>query len=303
MENLAAPQFSPDLVRLKYLATKIRMAIIKMVHQAQSGHLAGALGLADLYTALYFGALKHHPFDPNWSQRDYVLVSNGHTCPVWYATLAEAGYFPKVWLSRFRQLDSPLQGHPHFFPKIQDETEINQPVPGVENTSGPLGQGLSQAAGLALSLKRAQKPNVVFCFLSDGEHQEGQTWEAYMLASQYHLTNLVPIIDHNNIQISGRIDQIMSVNPLPTKLRAFGWDVWQINGHDQLEFQKAIRLIKAGVRRPTAILAETISGRGISFMENKFEWHGKIPSQAEAANAITELTTQLDNLNYDPHST
>lgn len=281
--------------KLTYHATQIRIAIVKMVHKAKSGHIGGALGLADLYTALYFGALEHRPYQPQWDGRDYVLVSNGHTCPVWYATLAEAGYFPKYWLNQFRQLNAPLQGHPHFF-KSTDETIL--PVPGVENTSGPLGQGLSQAAGLALGLKRAGKPNRVFCFLSDGEHQEGQVWEAYMFANQYKLNNLIPIIDHNNIQISGDVDDVMSVNPLAAKLRAFGWDVWEIDGHDMMTFQSILAHLSTEARKPTAIVANTIPGKGVSFMERDFNWHGKPPTQIEAEKAIAELTVVLDTIPY-----
>jgi transketolase len=281
--------------KLAYFATQIRIAIVKMVLKAKSGHVGGALGLADLYTALYFGSLEHRPYEPRWEGRDYVLVSNGHTCPVLYATLAEAGYFPKYWLNQFRQLSAQLQGHPHFF---VSEDETLQPVPGVENTSGPLGQGLSQAAGLALGLKRANKSNLVFCFMSDGEHQEGQTWEAYMFANQYKLTNLIPIIDHNDIQISGNVDKVMSVKPLAAKLRSFGWDVWEIDGHDMIAFQKIVALLREGAHKPTAILAHTIPGKGVSFMERDFAWHGKPPSQAEAERALTELTTVLNTIPY-----
>jgi transketolase len=281
--------------KLAYHATQIRIAIVKMVHKAKSGHIGGALGLADLYTALYFGSLEKRPYEPRWEGRDYVLVSNGHTCPVWYATLAEAGYFPKYWLNQFRQLGAPLQGHPHFFVP-EDETIL--PVAGVENTSGPLGQGLSQAAGLALGLKRAGKPNLVFCFMSDGEYQEGQTWEALMFAHQYKLNNLIPIIDHNNIQISGNVDDVMSVNPLAPKLRSFGWDVWEIDGHDMITFQNIVARLRTEARKPTVILANTIAGKDVSFMENNFIWHGKPPSSDEAEKAIKELTDRLDTIPY-----
>ena len=289
------PAAPADPAQLTYYATQIRIAIVKMVFKAKSGHIGGALGLADLYTALYLGSLEHRPYQPRWDGRDYVLVSNGHTCPVWYATLAEAGYFPKYWLNQFRQLNAPLQGHPHFF-ESDDETIV--PVPGIENTSGPLGQGLSQAAGLALGLKHAGKSNRVFCFMSDGEHQEGQVWEAYMFAKQYALNNLIPIIDHNNIQISGDVDDVMSVNPLATKLRSFGWDVWEIDGHDMITFQNIVSRLRTEARKPTAIVANTTAGKGVSFMENNFNWHGDIPSQAEAEKAIAELTTILDTIPY-----
>ncbi len=281
--------------KLQYLATKIRLAIVKMVFKAKSGHVGGALGLADLYTALYFGSLEHRPFEPQWAGRDRVLVSNGHTCPVLYATLAEAGYFPKYWLNSFRQIDAPLQGHPHFF--ISDD-DTHKPVPGVENTSGPLGQGLSQAAGLALKLKRDGKPNLVFCFLSDGEHQEGQIWEAYQFGAQYQLNNLIPIIDHNKIQISGNVAEVMSLAPLANKLRAFGWDVWEIDGHDQGLFQKVIARLRTERRKPTVILANTIPGKGVSFMEHNYIWHGKPPSQTETEKALAELTAVLDQIPY-----
>ncbi len=255
----AAPS-EPELARL---ATLTRISIIKMVAQAKSGHIGGALGLADIYTVLYQKILQVRPFQPDWNDRDYLLVSNGHTCPVWYSTLAQRGFFPKTWLSKFRQIDSPLQGHPHFFPSFTDNLGVTyHPVPGIENTSGSLGQGLSQAAGLALGLKKLNQPNKVYCVLSDAEHAEGQIWEAYMLANQYGLTNLVSIIDLNQIQISGHTDQVMSVAPLATKLKAFGWDVWEVDGHNYSELIKVFNYLRENARKPTAVLAHTIAGKG-----------------------------------------
>jgi transketolase len=291
----------PD-IELKRLATLIRISIVKMIAQAKSGHIGGALGLADIYAVLYQKILNVRPFQPDWIDRDYVLVSNGHTCPVWYATLAQQGFFPKTWLSRLRQLDSPLQGHPHFFPAYIDDTGTTQtPVPGVENTSGSLGQGLSQAAGLALGLKKQGRANQVYCLLSDAEHEEGQTWEAYMLARQYQLTNLTPIIDFNQIQISGDTNQIMAVNPLAPKLRAFGWDVWEVDGHNYTELMRVLTHLRTPPRHPTAILAKTIAGKGVSFMENNYLWHGTPPNQDQARSAMAELTAELEALGEAPH--
>jgi transketolase len=278
------------VTQLAVQAALIRIQIIKMVTHAQSGHVGGALGLADIYTALYFGVLRYRAADPTWSERDYVLVSNGHTCPVWYSTLAVAGFFPKTWLSRFRELDSPLQGHPRF--------NLSERIPGVENTSGPLGQGLSQACGLALALKRAGKTNHVFCFLSDAEHQEGQIWEAYLFAHQHQLNNLTAIIDFNQIQISGTTDQVMSLDPLPAKLASFGWLVKEVDGHAVSELVAQLIPNSTQSPGPRAIIAKTISGKGVSFMEHDFHWHGKAPNREEAVRAIAELQSTLESYDF-----
>lgn len=262
-----------DLVRT---ARSIRRLIITMLAHAKSGHPAGALGMADVVTALYYNILNHNPQQPGWSERDYVLLSNGHTCPVLYAVLAQTGYFPQTELMTLRKLHTRLQGHPLF-----------GILPGIENTSGPLGQGLSQASGLAYALKMDGKQNRVFCLMSDGEHEEGQVWEAYLFAAKYKLHNLTTLIDRNNIQIGGTTDHVMPLHSLGDKIASFGWDVKEIDGHDFTQILPA--LSERGTEKPLAILCKTTPGKGVSFMENKAEWHGKPPSQSEAEQALKEL--------------
>lgn len=249
-----------------------------MVTTAQSGHPGGALGLADIFTALYFQVLQHDPARPDWEERDFLLLSNGHTCPVLYATLAEAKYFPVQELSTFRQLGTRLQGHPH-----------KGALPGIETTSGPLGLGLSQAAGLASALRLESKPNRVYAVLSDGEQQEGQTWEAYYFAGARQLGNLTAIIDHNNIQISGHVEEVLGLEPFAEKLRAFRWQVLEVNGHDIPSFIAACQQAQRTHAQPTAIICATTPGKGVSYMENKPEWHGKPPTPEESRRALQEL--------------
>lgn len=267
-----------DQLTLK--ANLIRQHIVTMLAQAGSGHSAGALGLADVFAYLYFHQLKHRPTEPLWSGRDYLLLSNGHTCPVLYATLAEAGYFDVAELSTLRQLNSRLQGHPHL-----------GSLPGVENTSGPLAQGLSQACGLALALRLGEKPNHVYCVMSDAEYQEGQVWEAYMTAAKYGLSNLTVMVDRNNIQIGGQTNDVMPVEPFADKLRAFGWDVHECDGHDFSALDTAINQPRAQAL-PRVVICRTIAGKGVSLMENNFEWHGKPPTPDQAETALAELTKE-----------
>ncbi len=261
-------------------AVTIRQSIVKMLLKAKSGHSAGALGMTDVFTALYFVILKHNPTKPWWSGRDLVLLSNGHICPVWYATLAEAGYFPKSELQTLRQIDSRLQGHPHL-----------KSAPGVENTSGPLGQGISQACGLALSLKIDKKTNQVYCFMSDAEFQEGQTWEAFLLAYKYRLDNMTVLIDRNTIQIEGSTETVMPLEPLQEKLLSFGWHVQNIDGHNFQSIIDACNLAKSVSAKPSVIICNTIPGKGVSFMESDYHWHGLPPNQEQAAQALSELRT------------
>lgn len=268
------------LATLREHALSIRQSIIRMLLLAKSGHSAGPLGMADVFTALYFQLLKHDPRRPDWDERDYVLLSNGHICPVWYATLAEAGYFPKQELLSLRQLGSRLQGHPHL-----------GSLPGVENTGGPLGQGLSQACGLALALNLDQRKNRIYCLLSDGEHQEGQTWEAYMLAAKYRLHQITVMIDRNNIQIDGFTEDIMPLEPLADKLTAFGWHVQVIDGHDIEAIIKAARLAEAVAQAPSAIICQTVPGKNITAMENDYHWHGQPPTVEQAKAALAQLRT------------
>lgn len=263
---------------LKEISTEIRELIVRMLLKAKSGHSAGALGMADVFTALYFGVLHHNPQDPDWQKRDYLVLSNGHICPVLYATLATAGYFPKEQLWTLREFGSPLQGHPHL-----------GELPGIENTSGPLGQGLSQACGLAYGLKLDDADNWVYAVLSDGEHQEGQTWEAYLFAGKYRLYNLTVLIDRNNIQIDGPTEDVMPLESLRAKLESFGWHVLEVDGHNIKSIIAACRQAQAIQEQPTAIVCHTIPGKGVSFMQNNYEWHGKPPNKAEAKKALLEL--------------
>lgn len=266
------------LLELEKTANEIRVLIIKMLVKAGSGHSAGPLGMTDIFTALYFNSLSFKPDEPEWSNRDRVVLSNGHICPVFYATLAKAGYFPIKELDTLRKIDSRLQGHPH-----------RTALPGIENTSGPLGEGLSQAIGIALVGKMDKKDYYVFCLTSDGEHQEGNTWEAAMLAPKYKLNNLIQIIDRNYIQIDGRTNDVMPLDPLKEKYISFGWHVIEINGNDFNEIIMAIEDAKKVSDKPIFILANTTPGKGVSFMENDYTWHGKPPRESEAKKALEEL--------------
>lgn len=274
--------------QLQNIAALIRKDIILMLQKAKSGHTAGALGMTDVFTALYFVLLKHRPDEPNWSGRDYVILSNGHINPVLYATLSKAGYFPKEELNTLRQIDSRLQGHPHL-----------GSLPGVESSSGPLGQGLSQATGLALGFKMDKRSNRVYCLLSDAEQQEGQVWEAYMLIAKYHLDNLTIFIDRNRIQIGGSTEEIMPIESLSAKLKSFGMNVIEIDGHDFESIIDGIRSAHSFSDGATAIICNTTPGKGVSFMENKFEWHGKPPNEEETKIALTEIDNSLKDISKD----
>lgn len=266
--------------KLEEKANQIRQDIIKMLVEAGSGHSAGPLGMADIFTAFYFNILKHDPKNPNWDQRDRLFLSNGHICPVRYATMAHAGYFPISELKTLRKLGSRLQGHP-------ERTKL----PGVETTSGPLGSGLAQAAGYAYASRMDKKTFRVYCITSDGEHDAGNHWEAVLFAGKYKLSNLTAIVDRNNIQIDGYTEDIMPLEPLEDKYKAFGWHVLEVDGHNIEEFIDAIGEAKAIYEKPTVIIAHTIPGKGVSFMENLPEWHGKPPKPDEAKKALHELRT------------
>lgn len=269
-----------EIHKLEERANLIRQDIIQMLLEAGSGHSAGPLGMADVFTALYFHILNHDPKNPNWEDRDRLILSNGHICPVRYAAMAHAGYFPISELQTLRKLGSRLQGHPH-----------RTSLPGLETTSGPLGSGLSQSCGLALAAKIDQKKWRVICLMSDGEQEEGNTWEAAMLAGKYKLNNLTALIDRNNIQIDGFTENIMPLEPLREKYEAFGWHVLEIDGHNIEEIIDAFSQAKAIFEKPTVIIAHTIPGKGVDFMENKFEWHGKPPNKEEARLALAQLRT------------
>ena len=269
--------------KLKYLeelANKIRETTIETLLEAGSGHSAGPLGMADIFTALYFHILHHNPKKPDWPERDRLILSNGHICPIRYVTMAYAGYFPFMELKTLRKINSRLQGHPH-----------RTSLPGLETTSGPLGSGISQAIGIALAAKLDNKKYRIYCLTSDGEHQEGNLWEAVMFAGKNKLSNLTVVIDRNNIQIDGTTETIMPLEPLKEKYEAFNWNVLEINGHNIRDFVDAVNEAKAIHEKPTVIIAHTIPGRGVSFMENDFRWHGKPPNKEEAKVALAELRT------------
>lgn len=265
---------------LEELALQIRETIITTLLEAGSGHSAGPLGMTDVFTAFYFHILNHDPKNPNWEDRDRLILSNGHICPVRYVTMAYAGYFPKEELKTLRKINSRLQGHPH-----------RSSLPGVETTSGPLGSGLAQAVGVALVAKLDNKKYRTYCFMSDGEQDAGNTWEAAMFAGKNKLSNLTALIDRNNIQIDGFTENTMPLEPLKEKYESFGWHVIEIDGHNFEEIADAVNEAKAIYEKPTVIIAHTIPGKGVSFMERDYRWHGKPPNKEEAAKALSELRT------------
>jgi len=269
--------------KLKFLeekANEIRQDIIEMLVEAKSGHSAGPLGMADIFTALYFQVLNHNPKRPDWPERDRLILSNGHICPVRYVAMAHAGYFPIEELLTLRKLNTRLQGHPH-----------RTSLPGVETTSGPLGSGLSQAIGIALAGRLDKKKYRVYCAMSDGEHDAGNVWEAILFAGKNKLNNLTAIVDRNNIQIDGFTETIMPLEPFKAKYEAFNWHVVEIDGHNIEQFIDATNEAKAVYEKPTVIIAHTIPGKGVSFMENDYTWHGKPPNPEEAKRALYELRT------------
>jgi transketolase len=270
-----------SITDLELKAETIREDIIRMLEHAGSGHSAGPLGLADIFTALYFDILKHDPKNPDWEERDILLLSNGHTVPVRYATMANAGYFDRKELMTLRQLGSRLQGHP-------ERTKL----PGMETTSGPLGCGLSQAAGMAMGLRMdEQHHRWVYVVMGDGELDEGNVWEAAMLAGKYKLGNIIGIIDRNNIQIDGFTEQVMPLEDLKAKWEAFGWHVLEVDGNNIEAFIDACAMARAVANKPVMIIAHTIPGKGVDFMENDFHWHGSPPDHDQANKALHELRT------------
>lgn len=270
-----------SLKQLEEKANTIREDIIRMLEHAGSGHSAGPLGLADIFTALYFDVLKHDPKNPDWDERDILLLSNGHCVPVRYATMAEAGYFDKKELLTLRKFGSRLQGHP-------ERTRL----PGLETTSGPLGCGISQAAGMALALRMDnQLGRQVYVVTGDGELDEGNIWEGMMLAGKYKLANITAIVDRNNIQIDGPTDTVMPLEDLQKKWEAFGWHTIEIDGNDIEAVIDACAMAKAITEKPVAIIAYTIPGKGVDFMENDYHWHGSPPNHEQAVKALHELRT------------
>jgi transketolase len=269
------------LERLQTIANDIREDIIRMLEHAGSGHSAGPLGLADIFTALYFDVLKHNPANPDWPERDILLLSNGHCVPVRYATMAHAGYFERKELMTLRQLGSRLQGHP-------ERTKL----PGMENTSGPLGCGLSQACGMALAMRMNQQNHRwIYVVMGDGEQDEGNVWEAAMLAGKYKLSNIIAFTDRNNIQIDGPTETVMPLENLRAKWEAFGWHVIEIDGNDIEAVIDACAMAKAIVEKPVMLLAHTVPGKGVDFMEYDYHWHGMPPNHEQAVKALHELRT------------
>lgn len=264
-------------------AREIRGLILQLLEKSRSGHAGGPLGMADVFAVLYRDIVRHHPKDPRWSQRDRVLLSNGHICPVLYATLALHGYFPKSELDIVRKIGSRLQGHP--------AADLEY---GLENASGPLGQGLSQAVGVALAANLRGAKHHVFAMLSDGEHQEGQTWEAYQAGAKFGLKNLTAVIDRNFIQISGVTERVMPLESLPEKLRSFGWLVYEVNGHDHAQLRETLLMAKSD-GEPSVVVAYTQPGKGVPEIENKFSWHGYTAGSLDTAAAIKALNT-MDGL-------
>ena len=263
---------------LKIIANNIRKSIIEMLRNAGSGHTAGALGMADIFTLLYFNTLKHDPNNPLWVNRDRLVLSNGHICPVLYASLAHSGYFPKKELGTLRKFGSILQGHPH-----------REFLPFIETSSGPLGSGLSQAVGMAIVEKIYGGHKTIYAILSDGEHDEGNTGEAIMLAHKEKLSNLIVIVDRNNIQIGGNTERIMPLGDLKEQYKSFGWHTEEVNGHDFWEINNAIYKAHHHKTGPCVIIAHTIPGKGIKEWENDYRWHGKAPNKEEAEMALLEL--------------
>lgn len=263
---------------LRQVAVAIRCGIIEMVTEAQSGHPGGSLSAADILAALYFRILRIDPQNPAWPDRDRFILSKGHACPVWYAALAERGYFDKAHLGSLRKLNSILQGHADMIK-----------TPGVDMTVGSLGQGLSAGLGMALSGKLRNKDYRVYVVVGDGETQEGSIWEAAMAGARWKLDNLTAIVDLNGIQNDTFVDDIMPVGPMADKWRAFGWNIIEIDGHDLAQIVAALELARATKGRPTVVIARTIKGKGVSFMENNPKFHGTAPSAEEVQLALQEL--------------
>ncbi len=267
-----------DEVTLRAIAREVRKDILKMTSEAQSGHPGGAMSAADIIVTLYYYKMRHNPENPKWEKRDRFVLSKGHVCPALYSVLARTGYFPLEKLHEFRKLNGDLQGHPDM-----------HKTPGIEISTGSLGHGIGAAVGMALGLKLDKSDSRVYCMIGDGEAQEGSVWEASMAASHYNLDNLVVILDNNNLQIDGPVDDVMSIYPAVEKWKAFGWHVIEINGHDFKEIKAALDEADSVKFKPTMIVAKTVKGKGVSFMENRAEWHGKALSPDLLKEALKEL--------------
>jgi transketolase len=270
MDNVAGEK----LKDLKLKANQARQLLIETLAPAGSGHTGGPLGMADIFTAFYFHILRHDPKNPDWADRDRLILSNGHICPIRYVLMAMSGYFPIEELKTLRKLNSRLQGHPH-----------RTTLPGLETTSGPLGEGISQAIGMALARDLDKKDHFIYVLTSDGEHQEGNTWEAAMFAGKLKLRNFIQVIDRNKIQIDGNTEDIMPLEPLKEKYEAFNWNVLEVDGNDIQAFIETIKKARELTNKPTFILANTVPGKNVSFMENNYRWHGVTPDGGEVKGA------------------
>ncbi len=271
--------------QLEVTATKVRMGIIEGVYNAKSGHPGGSLSIADTLTYLYFAKMNVDPENPLWAERDRLVLSKGHTAPALYSVLANRGFFPVEELKTLRHIGSRLQGHP-----------VYKKVPGVDMTTGSLGQGISAACGMALSGKISNDSYKVYAVLGDGEIQEGQVWEAFMFAAHYQLDNLVAVIDNNGLQIDGRVKDVMSPYPIDEKLKAFGWHVILMDGHDFEAIEKAFDEAEKISGKPVAIIQKSIKGKGVSFMEDNVSWHGAAPNEEQYNTAMQELKAHLAQL-------
>ncbi len=271
-------KFDLSIPELEKMAKQLRRDVITMIATAGSGHPGGSLSAADIVTALYFKVMRHDPKNPQWTDRDRFVLSKGHAAPILYAALAECGYFPVAELSTLRKLGSRLQGH-------TDRTL----TPGVEMSAGSLGQGLSYGIGMALSGKLDKRDYRVYVLIGDGECDEGQVWEAAMFAPHHRMDNITAIVDHNDLQLDGRVCDIMGLEPLTDKWRAFNWNVLEINGHDMGEILKALKKAGEVKGKPTVIIAHTVKGKGVSFMEGNVDFHGKAPNPRETEQALKEL--------------
>ncbi len=267
-----------DVEELKSISKRIRIKILHMLTLAGSGHTGGSLSAADVATAIYFSKMKFDPANPKWEDRDRFIMSKGHAAPLIYAIMAAAGYFPKETIDTLRNIESPLQGHP-----------CCRKLPGIEVSTGSLGQGLSVANGMALGLRLNNNPARVYCIMGDGEIQEGQIWEAAMTAAHYNIDNICAVVDNNELQIDGPVEEVMGIQPVHDKWEAFGWHAISIDGHDMEEILRALDEAENTKGKPTVIIANTTKGKGVSFFENKVEYHGAAPSQDEFERAVKEI--------------
>ena len=276
---MVVPELSDHrLQELADIAREIRVEVLKMTAAAGSGHPGGSLSAADIIACLYFEVMRLDPACPDWPERDRFVLSKGHAAPVLYAALALRGFFPRSWLGELRRLGSRLQGHPHM-----------RTTPGVEVSTGSLGQGLSMACGMAAAAKLDGAPWRIYCLLGDGETQEGQVWEAAAAAAHFRLDNLIALVDHNGLQIDGPVEKVMSVEPLRDRWTAFGWQAVEVDGHDIARLLTALRSAQLVKGRPAVLICRTVKGKGVSFMENRADWHGRAPDAAQLAEALEQL--------------